>query len=78
MISSHTQEATVVALEEDHFVFSLPNGQTIDWPRSCLAGKVDVHQTVHLLALTQTDLEKEKSVMARELLNELLQAKKDV
>ena len=74
----HAVEATVIALRDTTVVLSLFDGQTIEWPRELLSEGIEENQVIRLLAFSDHDFETERTEMARHILNEMLQGKKDV
>ena len=74
----HAVEATVIALRNTTVVLSLFDGQTIEWPRELLSEGIEENQVIRLLAFSDHDFETERTEMARHILNEMLQGKKDV
>ena len=74
----HAVEATVIALRDTTVVLSLFDGQTIEWPRELLSESIEENQVIRLLAFSDHDFETERTEMARHILNEMLQGKKDV
>ena len=68
------QEATVKAVEGDSAVLALANGETLRWPASLLPQDVGVGDTVRVIIHSSKTDEEERQRLAKEVLNELLNA----
>jgi hypothetical protein len=65
--------ATIESLEgEERATLSLPNGQLIAWPTASLPEGAEAGSTIYLTLASEKSREAERELMAKTLLNQLL------
>jgi hypothetical protein len=71
----HSLKATVEQIKDDQVELSTETGHRLMWPRERLAD-IQVGETIELVALSKHDIESERAMLAKQVLNYMLSGDK--